>query len=537
MKTYQGKSKRRKTYFDGIMTLIGSQLHSIGFGSLYALFNLHTYLISYLRYHQKGKKTLTLQYIYFISLVMSIVRGFFTPFVSIFENKLGLIKSIILGALIDTTGTAVIYLSKNYYVDLLGFFIISIGQSLTALRRRNVMSYFFHVRGKLSGIISIINSFVTSGYNVVCEKWIVNPKSENPTVDKDYYSIEVSSNILKYIQFIWCCTGFCTLISLLMIVPFDEAKHGKGLFAPRNKKVIIKEDKKEIKKDEGDNNDNNDININNISDIKNEPLIPDLNENDEEEKPAQNEEKQKEKEKENEEGEEKKQKEKEDEKKINEKKEEKEENKVEKKEEEQKDIKKTFSAPDVTPIGKDDEILKIDDNDNYKEKRNPTSNYIKHKKLDDNDNPEKPVQKKTIHNRFDLKVIKKALKSKRILRLFLMGIFSAPLGNFFMNTWRNIGIRKKIDTSYFQNINTISPFTMFSSSFIFGFLSDYVPFRYLVSILSFCCSLNGILFCFSLNNPIFFSIVVLANTFFGMGIFAVYEPHYIKVFGIDKALY
>ena len=155
------------------------------------------------------------------------------------------------------------------------------------------MSYFFHVRGKLSGIISIINSFVTSGYNVVCEKWIVNPKSENPTVDKDYYSIEVSSNILKYIQFIWCCTGFCTLISLLMIVPFDEAKHGKGLFAPRNKKVIIKEDKKEIKKDEGDNNDNNDDNINDINDIKNEPLLPNLNENDEKEKPAQNEEKQK----------------------------------------------------------------------------------------------------------------------------------------------------------------------------------------------------------------------------------------------------
>ena len=517
-KTQKEKSKKRKTYFDGIMTLIGSQLHSIGFGSLYALFNLHTYLISYLRYHQKGKKTLTLQYIYFISLVMSIVRGFFTPFVSFFENKLGLIKAIILGALIDTAGTGVIYLSKNYYVDLLGFFIISIGQSLTALRRRNVMSYFFHVRGKLSGIISIINSFVTSGYNVVCEKWIVNPKSENPTVDKDYYSIDVSKNILKYIQFIWCCTGFCTLVSLLMIVPFDEAKHGKGLFAPKNKEEINKEDKKEIKKDDGDNNDNN------INNIKNEPLLPDLNDNDEEGKPTEkeNEEKRKEKEKENEE----------DEEKIDEKKKEKEENKVDKKEEEEKkDIKKTFSAPDVTPLSKEEEILKIEDNNNYKEKRNPTSNYIKHKKLNDNDNPEK-VPKKTIHNRFDIKVIKKALKSKRILRLFLMGIFSAPLGNFFMNTWRNIGIRKKIDTSYLQNIGTYSPFTMFSSSFIFGFLSDYVPFRYLVSILSFCCSLNGILFCFSLNNPIFFTIVVLANTFFGMGIFAVYEPHYIKVFGI-----
>ena len=89
------KNKTKRAYIDGMLTLIGSQIHSMGFGSLYALLNLHTYLISYLRYHQKGEKTLTLQYIYFIGLVMSIIRGFFTPFVSIFENKLGLIKAII----------------------------------------------------------------------------------------------------------------------------------------------------------------------------------------------------------------------------------------------------------------------------------------------------------------------------------------------------------------------------------------------------------------------------------------------------------
>ena len=64
-------------------------------------------------------------------------------------------------------GTAIIYFSKNYCLDLLGYLKISFGQSLTALTRRNVMGYFFHVRGKLSGIISVINSFVTYGYNIV----------------------------------------------------------------------------------------------------------------------------------------------------------------------------------------------------------------------------------------------------------------------------------------------------------------------------------------------------------------------------------
>ena len=246
--------------------MIGSQIHSIGFGSVYALFHLHTYLISYLRYYQSGEKTLTLQYIYFITLVMSITQGFFAPFVSISESKFGLLKSIILGAIIVIFGTGIIYFSKNYYLDLLGFLVISIGQALTALRRRNIMSYFFYVRGKLSGILSVINAFITSGYNVICEKWIVNPKSENPVENTDYYDINVSKNILKFIQFIWCCAGIGTLISLLMIIPFDPEKHGKGLFVPKNEK-----ENKIVEKKEEENSEEKDDKNNKFL-----PLLPEL---------------------------------------------------------------------------------------------------------------------------------------------------------------------------------------------------------------------------------------------------------------------
>ena len=508
----KAKAKKRKIYFDGIMTLVGSQLHSIGFGSVYALMSLHTYLISYLRYYQKGNKTLTLQYIYFIGLVMSISRGVFTPFVSIFENKLGLLKSIILGSLIDMFGTAIIYFSKNYYLDLLGYLIISLGQSLTALRRRNVMSYFFHVRGKLSGIISVINSFVTSGYNIVCEKWIVNPKSENPKYDEVYYDINVAKNVLKFIEFIWCCTGVATLISLLFIVPFDPEKHEKGLFAPikdEKEKIEEKKDEKIDKNEEKimEKNDNNDEN-----NTKFEPLVPgSINDDNEDENEEKKEEKEKE---ENKEG-------------NKEENEDKDNEEIENKKEDKK-LGKTSSSPANIPIGLNEDILKI--NENSTEKRSQTL-ANPHKK-DSNNELEPHPRKKTIHNRFDIKVMKKALKSKRVLRLFLMGIFSSPLGNFFMNTWRPLGIRKGIHTRYLQNIGTYSPFTMFSSSFIFSFLSDYIPFRYIVPILSLCSSAVGILFCFSLHNPTFFTIVVLANTFFGMGAFAVYEPHYLKVFGI-----
>ena len=337
----KAEAKKKKIYFDGFMTLIGSQIHSIVFGSVYALMNLHTYLISYLRYYQKGNKTLTLQYIYFISLVMSITRGFFTPFVSIFETKLGLIKSIILGSLIDMLGTAIIYFSKNYYLDLLGYLIISLGQSLTALRRRNVMSYFFHVRGKLSGIISVINSFVTSGYNIICEKWIVNPKSENPNYDEEYYDISVARNVLKFIEFIWCCTGVATLISLLFIVPFDPEKHEKGLFAPKkdDKEKEIREQKdnneEKIVKKNDDNNENN---------TKYEPLIPgSINDDNEDEKEQNKGEQEKEENKE-------------------ENKEEIKENKDKENEEKDNILRKTNSTPVINPKNLNEDVLKINEN-------------------------------------------------------------------------------------------------------------------------------------------------------------------------------
>ena len=205
------------------------------------------------------------------------------------------------------------------------------------------------------------------------------------------------------------------------------------------------------------------------------------------------------------------------------------EKKQKEKETEKDNFKKTTSTPEIESIIKKEEKIKMDDSS--KDKRSPTLANVRHKNIE-----EFVPLKKTIHNRFDIKLIKKALKSKRVLRLFLMGIFSAPLGNFIMNTWRNIGIRKGIQTRYLQNIGTYSPFAMFSSAFIFSALSDYLPFRYLVSILSLCCSINGILFCFSLNNPIFFTVVLLTNTFLGMGIGSVYEPHFLKVFGIKHYL-
>ena len=215
------------------------------------IFNLTTYLMSYLRHYQK-KKTITLQYTYFIGPVMSITMGLFTPMVGIIENKIGLKLSIVLSGILSLWSSTILYFSKNYFFDLFAFFVNSLGFSMSALLSRNSMGYFFHVRGKLSGLLSVIGSLVSSGYNIVGENWIVNPESEEATVDDSYYTFEVCKNLLTYFRICWACLTLGTFLTVIFVVPFDKKKHIK-LFAPlknliKKKWKILEKEKKQKKK-------------------------------------------------------------------------------------------------------------------------------------------------------------------------------------------------------------------------------------------------------------------------------------------------
>ena len=101
------ETKKKLTLRDGILTLIGNELHRICFGCLMVIFNLTTYLMSYLRHYQE-EKTITLQYTYFLGPIMSITMGLFTPTVGYLEHKLGLKLSIILGSLLNIWFTIIV---------------------------------------------------------------------------------------------------------------------------------------------------------------------------------------------------------------------------------------------------------------------------------------------------------------------------------------------------------------------------------------------------------------------------------------------
>lgn len=517
------KEKTKMTLKDGILTLIGNEFHRIGFGCLMVIHNLTTYLMSYLRHYQE-EKTLTLQYTYFIGPVMSITMGLFTPFVGAIENKIGLKLAIILGGILCLWSSVILYLSKNYYFDLFAFFINSCGSSMTALLNRNAMGYFFHIRGKLNGVLSVIGSLVSSAYNAIGEKWIVNPNSEEAVVDKSYYSYEVSKNLLLFLEICWACIIIGTILTVVFVVPYDKKKHVK-LFMPKGPKGFDKDKKKKIgikkviKKEDAQEDD------------KIGPLIPDDDKNEEDKKDDEiiniNDEVKK--------GEKGKSK------------------KGKNKNKGKNDFSKTSSVPIIVNPN-EDKILEPPQNIENKDKtdikiqkrvqlQKKRSLSISYKHIPASKLPFINIipeinaiavapQEKSVRKKFSVQLIKQALKSRRVLFLFLMGLFSAPLGNILMSTWRNIGIRKGIPTRYLQDIGTYRPFISCGSTLIFSSLSDHIPFRYLYFAFSLLATIVGISFCFTFHSPGWFTFIILLNNVVFAGKLSITGPHYMKVFGL-----
>ncbi len=517
-------SKRKQTFKDGILTLIGNEFHRIGFGCLMVIHNLTTYLISYLRHYQ-DEKSITLQYSYFIGPVMSITMGLFTPCVGIIENKIGLKLSLVLGGILNLWSSVILYFSKNYYFDLFAFFISSLGSGLSVLLSRNLMGYFFHVRGKLSGILSVIGSLVSAGYNEIGEKWIVNPNSEEATVDKSYYTYDVSKNMLAFLRICWICIIVSTALTVIFIVPFDKKKHIQ-LFKPKRPKEFDK--KKKNMKIKGK------IKEEILQDDKIGPLIPE-DEKIEEPKEKMDEENDKELKEEERDI-------------VNELK-----PKGKRKNKKRKDeFSKTLSVPIFNISSKDKSLyssnlidniskeINNEENKNYQRKRSHSvtnTSLMPSKALLLNLIPEievvsLPPLNKPTRKKFSLQLIKQALKSRRVLFLFLMGLFSSPLGNFLMSTWRPIGIRKGIPTIYLQNIGTYRPFITCGATLIFSTLSDYVPFRYMYFGFSILSTIIGVTFCFTFRSPGFFSFIILLNSIVFAGKMSITGPHYMKVFGL-----
>ena len=231
---------------DAIRTLIGSEISFFAYLSLLNTINLNIYLISYLRALQ-SEKTLALEHSYFFAPVLMITFTTMNLFLNPIEKKIGLKASIIIGSIINVLSCLLLYFSENYFLCLLSFGFNAIGCFYFPLTTRNFISYFYEIRGKLLGILSVPQALVNGGFNVLAEKIIINPESDEADVDENYYTYNVAKKYLNYILLCMILIFSSNIIAAILVIPFDKKKHGKGLFK-KEKKL-----RKSIKKDKNEN--------------------------------------------------------------------------------------------------------------------------------------------------------------------------------------------------------------------------------------------------------------------------------------------
>ena len=454
---------------NGVLSVIGAIMHKLGISALWVLANLVTYLISYLRkYEDPNNTSLTLLYTYFFSPILSTTLTGFMPVCGIIEFKLGCQKAIIIGALVIMLGYTILYVSHNIFLDMFATFLFGIGLSIsTTLSTKNALLYFFNQKGTIGGVLELISSGFSAMHNKIAET-IINPESKEPTIKdaKDptqvFYTVELSENVLNFYLLELGTYGVSTLLTLLFLVPYDE-KAAKRLSKELKKKSQQKEENTAINEDENKKKETNPDGNLIVEDYStpqketdaNAPLMPD----DEEAKPNEA---------------------------------------------------KRYQVSDA-----DNDEYGADKIDNYSKQKGDKVIAIPEVGagvLDANPVAGNISMSVTAVN-YSTAHTKRALKSFRVWKLFILNLCYYLALNLILVMWRPVGINQGISTKTLQLIATLNFICTSVGTPFFGFLSDKLPFRVLYTIIGGITSLIGFTFCLSFQNEVLFSIMVCGMNF------------------------
>ena len=225
--------QKKKYILKGLSSIFSCIIHSCGFYSIFILGHTVVYLISFRRnFNQK----LTFSYGYFLFPIMSFSSALTITIGGIIEKKIGGKNTIFLSSLVLCLSFVFMYFSRNIYLDyiIMGFigFGISIGIKLS---KRNACSFFMNRKALISGIVTLVPSFVSAGLGIFYEKHILNPLSESPTIENSYYEERIYLNFQKLIIFE---IGFLIMVCVLSLVTFfknDPKETIKYGFGEKNK--------------------------------------------------------------------------------------------------------------------------------------------------------------------------------------------------------------------------------------------------------------------------------------------------------------
>ena len=192
------------------------------------------------------------------------------------------------------------------------------------------------------------------------------------------------------------------------------------------------------------------------------------------------------------------------------------------------DIKKELEIKDI--------INDIEFNKSKKEENTPIKNNINEKLIKYVLNKgmiRKANNENKLKNKDFKKMLKFALKSRRLILFSIIVILQAPVANMAFSLYREIGEYEKIDVKYLQLIGSLYFIFECLSSFVFGLLCDYVKLKYLLFFINGVGTFVGFIYCLTFKSSLIFFLVQNFLSFSAGGYYPVKDCFLMKVFGKD----
>ena len=215
--------ERLKTadFWKGISTVIGAILVNLVAGSIFGVCTLVVYQISYIK-RKDPSNFITIDHMAFyypFEIIFQCISSFLSGF---FEKKFGLQLTNLLGFSILGLGYFIMFLSENFFMDILSMIVCGIGTGIIHYpSTKNACLWFMDNSGFVIGIIETTLSLGSFFFSLLGEA-IIN-YDEIPSREDDLYDLDVAQNMKTFLAVqIMCVFGVLAISYLLMFIKEEE---------------------------------------------------------------------------------------------------------------------------------------------------------------------------------------------------------------------------------------------------------------------------------------------------------------------------
>ena len=218
---------RDKNFLKGISTVIGAVIVNLQIGSIYSFCSLAVYEITYIKRNDVNN-FITIDHLSFY-YPFEVIFQCLSSFISgIIEKKIGMHLTNLIGFIILGIGYFVLYLSKNFYIDISGMILGGIGTGIIYYpSTKNACLWFMDHNGIVIGIIETSISLGSFLFAFIGEK-IINPEGESEDQKDALYTKEIGNNVKKYLLVQLICLVSVYIISFILMFTKEDQTNIKN---------------------------------------------------------------------------------------------------------------------------------------------------------------------------------------------------------------------------------------------------------------------------------------------------------------------